>query len=81
MVKRCKNCGDEFTPSKRDDRIVYCCRECRLGYNRKTEAYKKYYVTKKRKPEKSALAKTALEAKQHGMSYGKYIVWRANNEN
>lgn len=41
--KVCKNCGQSFTPSKNDCRIVFCCTECRIEYRNKTGYMDSYY--------------------------------------
>ena len=41
--KVCKNCKNEFQACKNDDRIVFCCEECRKEYRRKTDYMKSYY--------------------------------------
>lgn len=41
--KVCKNCGEKFTPSKNDRRIVFCCAECRIEYRNKTGYMDTYY--------------------------------------
>lgn len=39
----CKNCGNEFTPSKNDKRIKFCSDKCRCEYRNKVNYMKKYY--------------------------------------
>ncbi len=46
-MKVCINCGCEFTPSKNDERIKYCCVTCRLEYRNKIGYMKEYYLKNK----------------------------------
>lgn len=39
----CKNCGTEFTPSKKDLRIKFCSTKCRCEYRSKNNYMKTYY--------------------------------------
>lgn len=39
----CKNCENEFSPSKNDKRIKFCSEKCRCEYRKKNGYMKKYY--------------------------------------
>lgn len=39
----CKNCGNEFIPSKNDERIKFCSDKCRCEYRVKNGYMKTYY--------------------------------------
>lgn len=42
-MRKCLNCGKDFIPSKNDNRIKFCCAECRIEYRSKNKYMKKYY--------------------------------------
>lgn len=70
IEKHCAYCGKVFhSPTKRKK---YCCNLCMRSAHQEKSA-----VAKDRRREKPAksLTEIAREAKEHGMSYGSYVVW------
>lgn len=61
----CMNCEKEFTPSKNDPRIKFCCETCRKQYRLRIGYMKEYYgvsVDKWRKRQHTEEYKTAKNA-------------------
>ena len=40
----CKMCNAEFEPSKKDERIVFCSRLCRIKFRNESNYMPKYYT-------------------------------------
>lgn len=62
IERHCKNCDKIF--QTRNKAQEYCSEICRLEKNQQA---------KKRKKKENPLVKLAVEAKEAGMSYGKYV--------
>lgn len=72
MVKKCENCGKEFTACEAHRK--YCSQECaQAGAKGKKSGHSKW--KKKHVSTESELVRLANEAAAHGMTYGKYIEW------
>ena len=67
VEKNCEYCGKEFT--QRGHKQIDCSVECRKNIM-KSSAWKQR-VSKPKKP--SSIKEMAIEARKHGMSYGKYV--------
>ena len=91
--KACRVCGTVFTPNH--SRQIFCSDECRQSYHeRYREEYKRISFRGTAKPEPvktvkktilpskpvQTVAEIAKEAAAHGMTYGKYLAWRKQNE-
>ena len=67
----CMNCKKEFTPSKNDPRIKFCCEKCRTGYRLRTGYMDEYYSAnfdkwqKRQKTEEYKAAKNAERRKKY----------------
>ena len=82
-LKKCDHCGKEYAAKNWKQR--FCCKECQVTYYRqdnyaslKVEA--KSLQKRKSKIAHSSIAEIALEAQNHGMSYGKYLAMIAEKE-
>lgn len=65
--KRCAVCNKKYMPVSGMSK--YCSKECRK------EGQKKLREDRKTKQPNSSIRDINKEAKEHGMSYGKYVVW------
>lgn len=81
MIKTCELCGKQFIPTTKNAR--YCGEECRIKVKRQRtkewQAKRKQEKKEQRKQEfkrlvaKNELKELTIEARKHGMSYGKYV--------
>lgn len=89
--KVCRVCETVFTPNH--SRQIFCSDECRQSYHeRYREEYKRISFRGTAKPEPpkkpvilsskpvQTVTEIAREAAEHGMTYGKYLAWRKQNE-
>ena len=75
--QKCKWCGKEFIPTSY--RNICCSRKC-TEMHRATEAKNKR-AARKKKTNEEKIRDIALEAKAHGMTYGKYVAYLEMQKN
>ena len=75
--KPCKQCGKYFIPTSYKN--ICCSRKC-LEMHRAAER-KNRRAAQKKKTNAEKIRDIALEAKAHGMSYGKYVAYLEMQKN
>jgi predicted nucleic acid-binding Zn ribbon protein len=68
----CLICGKKFKTADRKN--IYCSAECRkIGNAENQRRNREQKSQKKNKKPNSELVRLAIEAREHGMSYGQYV--------
>ena len=70
--RKCAYCGETFIVKRSSSRI-YCTSECKKMKNNSVKAENRKEKKKKKPP---TVRDIAVEARKHGMSYGKYVAMK-----